>query len=101
LLIAVNVQGDKRDVIFIGTVYGPERPGDPVAQRFGPIHGLAGKRRLNVLFSSAKQKIVTFSSKTSLARPSITPDDHLRSGYRSEPRTPIGIVDQSNPNTTR
>jgi very-short-patch-repair endonuclease len=33
-------------------------------QRFGPINGLAGKRRLNVLFSRAKEKIVTFSSMT-------------------------------------
>lgn len=59
-----NVQGDERDVIFIGTVYGPEEPGARVMQRFGPINGLAGKRRLNVLFTRAKQKIVTFSSMT-------------------------------------
>jgi len=59
-----NVQGDERDVIFIGTVYGPEQPGAPVMQRFGPINGIAGKRRLNVLFSRAKEKIVTFSSMT-------------------------------------
>ena len=57
-----NVQGDERDVIFIGTVYGPEKIGGPVAQRFGPINGVAGKRRLNVLFSRAKEQIVTFSS---------------------------------------
>jgi very-short-patch-repair endonuclease len=59
-----NVQGDERDVIFIGTVYGPEEPGGRVMQRFGPINGVAGKRRLNVLFTRAKQKIVTFSSMT-------------------------------------
>ena len=59
-----NVQGDERDVIFIGTVYGAEAPGSPVMQRFGPINGLAGRRRLNVLFSRAKEKIVTFSSMT-------------------------------------
>ncbi len=29
-----NVQGDERDVIFIGTVYGPAGPGLPVMQRF-------------------------------------------------------------------
>ncbi|MBI1194144.1 MAG: DUF4011 domain-containing protein [Bacteroidetes bacterium] len=57
-----NVQGDERDVIFISTVYGPESQGGKVAHRFGPINGLAGKRRLNVLFSRAKQKIITFSS---------------------------------------
>lgn len=59
-----NVQGDERDVIFIGTVYGADEPGAKVAQRFGPVNGLAGKRRLNVLFSRAKEKIVTFSSMT-------------------------------------
>ncbi|WP_315701245.1 MULTISPECIES: AAA domain-containing protein [unclassified Bradyrhizobium] len=57
-----NVQGDERDVIFIGTVYGPEELGARVMQRFGPINGTAGKRRLNVLFTRAKQQIVTFSS---------------------------------------
>jgi transcription elongation GreA/GreB family factor len=57
-----NVQGDERDVIFIGTVYGPEKKGGPVAQRFGPVTGASGRRRLNVLFSRAKQKIVTFTS---------------------------------------
>ncbi|MDR0621399.1 MAG: DUF4011 domain-containing protein [Deltaproteobacteria bacterium] len=59
-----NVQGDERDVIFIGTVYGPEKTGGPVAQRFGPVSGASGRRRLNVLFSRAKQKIVTFTSMT-------------------------------------
>jgi len=57
-----NVQGDERDVIFIGTVYGPESYGGPVMQRFGPINGKAGKRRLNVLFTRAKEQIITFSS---------------------------------------
>ena len=56
-----NVQGDERDVIFIGTVYGAD-PTGRFYQRFGPINGPAGKRRLNVLFSRAKERIVTFSS---------------------------------------
>ena len=33
-------------------------------QRFGPINGLAGKRRLNVLLTRAKEKVVTYSSMT-------------------------------------
>lgn len=57
-----NVQGDERDVIFISTVYGPTTHGGPVQNRFGPVNGAAGPRRLNVLFSRAKQQIVTFSS---------------------------------------
>lgn len=56
-----NVQGDERDVIFIGTVYGRDSAGK-FYQRFGPINGSSGKRRLNVLFSRAKEQIVTFSS---------------------------------------
>ena len=56
-----NVQGDERDVIFIGTVYG-QNPDGQFAQRFGPINGAAGKRRLNVLFTRAKEQIVTFTS---------------------------------------
>jgi very-short-patch-repair endonuclease/transcription elongation GreA/GreB family factor len=56
-----NVQGDERDVIFIGTVYGRD-PQGKFYQRFGPINGPAGKRRLNVLFSRAKEQVVTFSS---------------------------------------
>ncbi len=72
-----NVQGDERDVIFIGTVYGPEEPGARVMQRFGPINGLAGRRRLNVLFTRAKQKIVTFCSMT----PSdVTAEEHTNAG---------------------
>lgn len=57
-----NVQGDERDVIFIGTVYGPQKLGGPVMNRFGPINGKAGQRRLNVLFSRARERIVTFTS---------------------------------------
>ena len=72
-----NVQGDERDVIFIGTVYGPEAIGGPVMQRFPGINGVAGKRRLNVLFSRAKQQIVTFSSMTAA---DIRADEHANPG---------------------
>lgn len=65
-----NVQGDERDVIFISTVYGPERPGMPVMQRFGPINSRSGHRRLNVLFTRAKERVVVCSSmKSSDIRP--------------------------------
>lgn len=59
-----NVQGDERDVIYIGTVYGPAEPGGAVAQRFGPVNQPAGQRRLNVLFSRARCQMLTFSSMT-------------------------------------
>ena len=57
-----NVQGDERDVMFVGTVYGPESEGKVTRQYFGPINQAAGRRRLNVLFTRAKQRIETFSS---------------------------------------
>ncbi|PKL42001.1 MAG: hypothetical protein CVV41_16255 [Candidatus Riflebacteria bacterium HGW-Riflebacteria-1] len=72
-----NVQGDERDVIFIGTVYGPAAPGQPVMQRFGPISGVAGKRRLNVLFSRSRYQIVTFTSMTAA---DIKAEEHTNPG---------------------
>jgi len=56
-----NVQGDERDVIFIGTVYGKTALGK-FSLALGPLSGLAGKRRLNVLFTRAKEQIITFTS---------------------------------------
>jgi very-short-patch-repair endonuclease len=56
-----NVQGDERDVIFISTTYGPDPRGNQY-QRFGPINGPTGHRRLNVLFTRAKKRTVVFSS---------------------------------------
>src|SRR5713101_8404926 len=56
-----NVQGDERDVIFISTTYGPDARGNQF-QRFGPINGVNGHRRLNVLFTRAKMRSIVFSS---------------------------------------
>jgi very-short-patch-repair endonuclease len=57
-----NVQGDERDVIVISTVYGPPSPGAPVAQTFGPINNAQGARRLNVLFTRAKEQVILVTS---------------------------------------
>ena len=57
-----NVQGDKRDVIFISITYGPQQPGGKVPQRFGPINSEHGWRRLNVLFTRSKKRMHVFSS---------------------------------------
>jgi very-short-patch-repair endonuclease len=59
-----NVQGDERDVIFVSVTYGPKAPGQPPHQHWGPINGASGARRLNVLFTRAKYKVVVFSSIT-------------------------------------
>lgn len=73
-----NVQGDERDVIFISTVYGPDENGVQ-HQRFGPINGAAGDRRLNVLFSRAKHGVFVFSS---LAPDKIRVDEKTPRGTR-------------------
>lgn len=57
-----NVQGDERDVIIISITYGPDAESGRVMQRFGPINSEDGWRRLNVLFSRAKRRMVVFSS---------------------------------------
>jgi very-short-patch-repair endonuclease len=57
-----NLQGDERDVIFISCTFGPDKETGKVFQRFGPINGVNGPRRLNVLFTRAKKRIEVFSS---------------------------------------
>lgn len=57
-----NVQGDERDVIYISTTYGPMEIGGAVPQRFGPINGADGWRRLNVLFTRSKKRMQMFAS---------------------------------------
>jgi len=59
-----NVQGDERDFIFISMTYGPKPGHKEVLQRFGPINGKQGHRRLNVLFTRARIRIVIFASMT-------------------------------------
>jgi very-short-patch-repair endonuclease len=57
-----NVQGDERDYIFISLTYGREPGATAMKQRFGPINGKQGHRRLNVLFSRARMRIGLFAS---------------------------------------
>jgi very-short-patch-repair endonuclease len=57
-----NVQGDERDVIIISMTYGAPSPGGRVPQNFGPITMETGWRRLNVLFTRAKERMEVFSS---------------------------------------
>jgi len=57
-----NVQGDERDVIFVSTTYGPDPSTGRVFQRFGPIAGETGWRRLNVIFTRAKKQLELFTS---------------------------------------
>jgi very-short-patch-repair endonuclease len=66
-----SVQGDERDTIIVSTVFGPTEPGGTPHQRFGPINGASGHRRLNVLFTRAKHQLLLVTSlKPSDVRPS-------------------------------
>jgi len=57
-----NVQGDERDVIIISTTYGPDQNAGKVYQRFGPINSPVGWRRLNVIVTRAKRRLIIFTS---------------------------------------
>ncbi len=71
-----NVQGDERDYIFISLTYGRKAGATVVEQRFGPINSKQGHRRLNVLFSRARQRIALFTSMGSVdTKPSETSND--------------------------
>jgi Protein of unknown function (DUF4011)/REase_MTES_1575/AAA domain len=73
-----NVQGDERDVIVISVTYGRDQSGN-LSQRFGPINQAHGSRRLNVLFTRAKHRVVVFSS--------IDPDE-----IRTDASSPRGVI---------
>jgi len=57
-----NIQGHQRDVVFISMTYGKDPDSKKVMQRFGPINGKSGRRRLNVLFTRAKNRNEIFTS---------------------------------------
>ncbi len=56
-----NVQGDERDVIILSVCYGPNTNGR-MLMNFGPINQNGGHKRLNVIFSRAKQNMLVVSS---------------------------------------
>ena len=57
-----TIQGDERDVVIISTVYGPERGSTTMYQRFGPINSEQGYKRLNVIITRQRIKLVVFTS---------------------------------------
>jgi very-short-patch-repair endonuclease len=56
-----NIQGDERDVILLSVTYAKGRDGR-LRHNFGPINGENGWRRLNVLTTRARRRMVVFSS---------------------------------------
>ena len=56
-----NVQGDERDVIIVSVCYAPDERG-VMRMNFGPINRAGGEKRLNVIFSRAKERIALVST---------------------------------------
>lgn len=56
-----TIQGDERDVIFISVGFGKDQNGR-ISMNFGALNKTGGERRLNVLVTRAKEKVVVFSS---------------------------------------
>jgi len=58
-----TIQGDERDVIYISIGYRKAKNGK-LSMNFGPLNRDGGERRLNVLVTRAREKILVFSSIT-------------------------------------
>jgi predicted DNA-binding WGR domain protein len=56
-----NVQGDERDIILLSVCYGYDR-NRRMLMNFGPINQRGGEKRLNVIFSRARQHMAVISS---------------------------------------
>ncbi|MBG61372.1 MAG: AAA family ATPase [Woeseiaceae bacterium] len=56
-----NIQGDERDVIIISMTYGKDKDGN-LNSFFGPISKPGGHRRINVLITRSKKKMIVISS---------------------------------------
>jgi len=57
------VQGDERDIIIVSVCYGPNVSGN-MRMNFGPVNKAAGEKRLNVIFSRAREHMAIISSIT-------------------------------------
>ena len=56
-----NVQGDERDIVLLSVCYGYDER-RKMRMNFGPINKNGGEKRLNVIFSRAKERMVVVSS---------------------------------------
>jgi len=56
-----NVQGDERDIVLMSVCYAAG-PDGRMLMNFGPINTSGGEKRLNVIFSRARQHMVVVSS---------------------------------------
>jgi very-short-patch-repair endonuclease len=99
-----NVQGDERDVIIISVGYGKGQDGK-MSLNFGPINTQGGWRRLNVLVSRAKWKIILVTSVRSSELIGINPENkgpvglknyiqYAETGLLSENRAEPRVLDE-------
>ena len=56
-----SVQGKEADIVILSMTYGKGRDGK-LRQQFGPINREGGERRINVLISRAREKMIVVSS---------------------------------------
>lgn len=56
-----NIQGDEKDIILISMGYGFD-DNHQISMNFGPLNKDGGERRLNVLFTRAKEQSIIFSN---------------------------------------
>jgi very-short-patch-repair endonuclease len=56
-----NIQGDERDTVFLSVTYA-KGPDGKLRYNFGPLNGENGWRRLNVLTTRARRRMLVFSS---------------------------------------
>ena len=56
-----NVQGDERDIIIVSVCYAADATGR-MRMNFGPINRAGGEKRLNVIFSRAKDRLALVST---------------------------------------
>ncbi|HMY03106.1 MAG TPA: WGR domain-containing protein, partial [Candidatus Obscuribacter sp.] len=102
-----NVQGDERDIIILSICYGPDENGRMV-MNFGPVNQRGGEKRLNVIFSRARQHMAIVSS---IKHSAITNDyndgaaalknflHYAQSSSEGQPEVARSILDRLNPQT--
>ena len=56
-----NIQGDERDIVILSICYGQDAAGR-MLMNFGPINKAGGEKRLNVIFSRARENMIVVSS---------------------------------------
>jgi hypothetical protein len=92
-----NVQGDERDIIIMSVCYAAG-PDGRMLMNFGPINTSGGEKRLNVIFSRARQHMVIVSS---IEPEAITNTYNDGANTLRRFLTYANAVSQANPEATR